>query len=125
MRSLSRRQLLKVAAALAGGLVAPGRAAARGPDPLTELLVAIRVDPKQLAIYAELYLSDRPEERDPGFLGRELSASGEGKGGADFKKSLRERIRKDFEAGRTANLDGWILSVSEVRLWCLVHVLSG
>lgn len=122
---LTRRQLLKTAAALAGGLLAPVRSGSQQPDPLLEFLLAVRVDPKHLAIYAEQYLSGHPEERHPPVLVKALVDVAGDLGNVDVKELLREKIRKDFDAGRTVVLDGWILAVSEVRIWCLIHLLSG
>jgi hypothetical protein len=121
---LTRRQLLKVAAALAAGFAVPDRAAAQQRDPLLEFLLAVRVDPQHLALYAEAYLAGHPGEKNPAVLIRALVGEAGGSAGADVRKLLREKIRGDFEEGRTVNLDGWILAESEVRLWCLIHLLS-
>lgn len=99
------------------GSAAPGR----HPESMRE----VRVDPKHLAIYAEQYLSGHPEERNPTVLVKALVGPAGDERDDNVRELLRERIRMDFDVGRTVNLDGWILSVSEVRLWCLIHLLSG
>ena len=121
---LTRRELLRLAAALAAALAAPRRASAQMIDPLLELLLAVRVDPEHLALYAEGYLLAHPEERQPAVLIAGFARLEQEARGADFRQTVRGRIRRDFAEGRTVNLDGWILSVTEVRLWCLIHLLA-
>lgn len=42
---------------------------------------------------------------------------------ADLPEALRMRVRQDFEEGRTVELDGWILSVTEARQCALFSLL--
>jgi hypothetical protein len=40
------------------------------------------------------------------------------------KERLMAALTEDFAAKRTVVLDGWILSITEVRLWCLYALLT-
>ena len=37
----------------------------------------------------------------------------------ELARRLSQRIQMDFSAGRTVNLDGWVLSLAEVRFYAL------
>jgi hypothetical protein len=41
------------------------------------------------------------------------------------KTTFRRRIAADFERGDVAEVDGWVLSLTEVRLAALAHVVRG
>jgi hypothetical protein len=41
-----------------------------------------------------------------------------------LRRLLRQRIRDDFSRGQTINIDGWVLSATEVRLCALTARLS-
>jgi hypothetical protein len=40
-----------------------------------------------------------------------------------LRHSLRDQSRHDFEHGRTATVDGWLLSLTETRLYALAALL--
>jgi hypothetical protein len=117
---LSRRDFLAavLAAAVAGPLIA--RAGTAGVPPLRTRLFKDRVlDKGPIADYARLYLARHPEESRPEVLQRKLFGGGADKDADTLKRGLLRDIRGDFAEGRTVNLDGWVLAVTEVRLWCL------
>jgi hypothetical protein len=55
-----------------------------------------------------------PEERKARALARLLS-EGIPAEDVDMGKALEDKIKSDFETGRTVAIDGWILSVTEAR----------
>ena len=70
------------------------------------------------------YRAARPEENSRAALIRVLH-TGLDPGAALTRGRLDERIRADFAQGRTVQLDGWIVSVTEARqcaLYSLRHV---
>jgi hypothetical protein len=74
------------------------------------------------------YRARWPDENDPNILAsairREEPASASSPvAGSDLDAHVDQRIRQDFEAGRTAQLEGWILSVTEVRQCALYSIL--
>ena len=67
------------------------------------------------ALVGTAYLDARPSERDARFLVASIAAVAP-KGPGD----LAEAIRRDFRAGRSLTLDGWLLADTEGRLAALV-----
>lgn len=118
--ALRRRDFL--AGLLAGVLGAPLLACARAAD-----LPAFRsglfkdrdLDKGPIADFTRIHLARHPEEADPEVLVRRLFGRAPGEDADALKRTLREEIRKDFAEGRTENLDGWTLALTEIRLWCL------
>jgi len=102
------------ALALPAGAAPPSR-----PDVRARLFRDRVLDRQPIAAYASLHLAKHPEDADfETLLGNVLGA----RAGGDLeamKRHILAGIRKDFDAGRTEILDGWILSLTEVRLWCL------
>ena len=118
--ALSRREFL---ASLLGALsVFAFAACARTADPSSfrTLLFRDRVlDKGPIRAFTDSYLSRHPEEARAGTLIPRLFGGQPAQDPAAIKDALRLRVREDFEQGRTVNLDGWLLSVTEVRLWVL------
>jgi hypothetical protein len=118
---LSRREFVALTlATLAllrdGTLAAPST----GRGPLRDMLFPFHpVTRAQLSPLLSPYLQANPAETDPDRLIGELFPSADRRNADELKKGVRDRHRKDFQEGRTLVLDGWILSVTEVRLWCL------
>lgn len=73
-----------------------------GPFEATDGLVAIGTR------YRELYPDD-----DPADAGADLPDG-------DLGEVLRARVRDDFEAGRTVDVDGWVLARTEARIAALL-----
>ena len=40
-----------------------------------------------------------------------------------LKETYQRQVETEFEKGKTVRLDGWVLAVSEVRLWSLVNCI--
>lgn len=74
------------------------------------------------------YRTRRPEEDDPKVLAEAIRGNDDGHA-TDLEThaalSVRpdRRIQADFEEGRTVQLDGWILSVTEARQAALHSIL--
>jgi hypothetical protein len=131
---MSRRSLLARTAAGLGGLVAgwmatvaAGDGTARASsleDALSRLCAQMRC-PKTVgnACRAALPATETRRSlmaslfRDAGLSASEpLSPNG-------LARRLREQSRDDFRAGRTVTVDGWILSLTETRLYALASLL--
>jgi hypothetical protein len=71
----------------------------------------------------EAYLRARPRERDErrlvGRLRRSNGAWTRVRRPEDVRRLARPQMRRDYEAGRLAAVDGWYLSVTEARLCAL------
>jgi hypothetical protein len=67
------------------------------------------------------YLETYPAEHNRSDLCRHLSLSLGKKG--NFKQNVESRISQDFADEDTVILDGWILSLTEVRLFALASFL--
>lgn len=74
------------------------------------------------------YRTHRPEEDDPGVLASAIqsedpvSASNR-RAGSDRDAQIDQCIQRDFEVGRTVQLEGWILSMTEARQCALYSLL--
>ena len=127
-RPITRRRLLAAAGGLALPLalaplrpwsalvdVAPASRAAR--------LAGLLADQKSAAAVGRAYLDLAPGEADSRVLVQRLSAS-LGKGGRtlgddELRRLLALRIDRDFADERVATVQGWVLSVTELRLCAL------
>ena len=74
------------------------------------------------------YRTRRPEEDDPDVLAEAIRGSDDAgiiapETDAALSVSPDRRIRADFQEGRTVQLDGWILSVTEARQAALHSIL--
>lgn len=116
--TMDRRQFLTVGGASAVALALPGAWCWAGPSPPQGVLaqpelLAMLGDPERVRALGRRYRSAIPEENSRETLIAALRR--------DFdseplsRSRLRERIREDFAAGRTVQLKGWVLSVTEAR----------
>jgi hypothetical protein len=74
------------------------------------------------------YRARWPDENDPNVLasairGEDPASASSPVAGSDLDAQIDRRIQQDFEAGRTVQLEGWILSVTEVRQCALYSIL--
>jgi hypothetical protein len=84
-------------------------------------LTAGIIEREHWATIGKAYLEDSgPKLRD---LVEELTAAEEG-GGAGEVPPLADRLRLDFEQGRTVRVDGWVLAETEARLAALVALVD-
>jgi hypothetical protein len=125
-RAFTRRRLLAASMAAGGLLTAVLRAygLVAAPDPAARLVRLFRHRASARAIGA-VYLATRPEEADARKL-VELAIAADGTARTigrmsetELRAWLRERQTRDFATGRIVNLDGWLLSATEVRLCAL------
>lgn len=133
MNGISRRDLLKQLAA--GGLLAaaPG-SLLLGPDrevfqPLAARLTRILSNTRSAAIVGQHYLRLNLEAADAPVLAARIAGTMEhylrlsSAGPRRLRALLAEQQKRDFAEGRTVNVDGWILSVTEARL-CAIAALG-
>lgn len=131
---ISRRRLLGL---LAGGLLGTlfrlpltGRDDRTWKEVLGQRLLEQFGSNEHAARVGQIYLASLPVEPDAGQLADEIvtgipinrraRAANGGAGG--LHDAIRELIREDFQSGRTATVDGWILSKTEVRLCVVAHL---
>jgi hypothetical protein len=43
---------------------------------------------------------------------------------AELQRSIRQRVRRDFAADDTVRVDGWVLSITELRLYALAALIA-
>ena len=54
-----------------------------------------------------------------------LSSAGEDLNSAiGLRLAIRDQIRRDFSTGKIANVDGWMLSVTETRIYALTALIA-
>ena len=68
------------------------------------------------------YLSAHPSEARSDALVRELVGTAAPMSAAEASRAVAVGIRSDYSAGRTVNVDGWVLSRAEARLYALVAI---
>lgn len=109
---MKRRVLLAGAGAggaTLAGLLALGRKSHRGASSLRG---RFRVPGTPVAV-GRRYLADNPAERDAAALRRAVEPE------AGWT-ALASRMAADLDAGRTARVAGWVMSISEARLYALL-----
>lgn len=83
---------------------------------------ALKDDPDVRAI-GQAYLKHAPQENDKerliALLSGDVTRAPEDGAGDDAGRLLRGRIRQDFEEDRTVSVKGWMLSVTEARIYAL------
>ena len=122
-----RRRTFLVSAAAVGGGIGLGALIARLPGDggvatlVLDAAAALKDDPDVRAI-GQAYLKHAPQENDKERLIELLSVvtrAPEDGAGDDAGRLLRGRIRQDFEEDRTVSVKGWMLSVTEARIYAL------
>ena len=43
---------------------------------------------------------------------------------AELRRSIRQRVRRDFASDETVQVDGWVLSITELRLYALAALIA-
>lgn len=117
---MNRREFVISVLAVIPALALPAAAApaSRG-DVRSRLFKGRQLDKEPLVAYTSLHLAKHPEDADFEALAEKVLGARPDDDPDRMKQRILAAIRKDFEAGRTVNLDGWVLSLTEVRLWCL------
>jgi len=119
---VTRRQFVAALIAALPALALPAAAAAASTsraDVRARLFRDRVLDRQPIAAYVDLHLAKHPRDADFGTLLGKVLGGRAGDDAEAMKRHILAGIRQDFEAGRTEILDGWILSLTEVRLWCL------
>ena len=130
-RPITRKRLLAAAGGLALPLaLAPLRPWSAlvevAPAGRAERLAGLLADRDSAAAVGRAYLDLVPGEADSRVLVRRLSASlGQGRtlGDDELRRLLAQQIDRDFADERVATVQGWVLSVTELRL-CALCALS-
>lgn len=101
----------------------PGGAVDVFPDELDRVL-----DDRTPEDLGRRYLATRPQEDDPARLRALLGLTGSldpsRPGGAAERSDLRRRARDDYAAGRTVQINGWVVSRTEARQCALLSYRS-
>ncbi len=77
------------------------------------------------------YLTRFPGERDAGWLLGALTEAGVDAPRYGLRRrhallaSIDQAARRDFTAGQTVRIEGWVMSVTELRAYALVAILAG
>ena len=101
------------------------RQTAQRPGPDRAQLEALCRQPSwsPARVAGRLFLAGRERPATPGELASELF---EGLApGEDLEAFVIERVRGDFDAGRTVRLANWSVALSEARFYGLVSLLAG
>ena len=129
---MKRRHLL---AGLAGTALMPlgsptAAAWQPGGQELASRLVAALERPASAVEVGRAYLRQHPEEIDGARLTMALDADLRRRcepvtaQPAQLRRAISRQVRDDFEQGRVAEVDGWILSLTEARLCALAALHS-
>jgi hypothetical protein len=43
---------------------------------------------------------------------------------AELRRSIRQRVQRDFDADDTVHVNGWVLSITELRLYALAALIA-
>ena len=120
MNALSRRDLLTALLALAATRASPSRAANSGrPAVLDDIVRWLSPDAARVG---ERYLQLHSAEADLDTLAQLLLDRIPNAGRDDLPRELSRAVQEDFARGDLMNLDGWLLSRTEVRLCAVVHL---
>lgn len=120
MNALSRRDLLTALLALTATSTSPIRAAGSGrPAVLDDIVRWLSPD---AAPVGERYLQLHRREADLDTLAQLLLDRIPHAIVDDLVRALSSAVREDFARGDLVNLDGWLLSRTELRLCAVAHL---
>ncbi len=137
MHNLARRNVLVSLATTLAGMMLPslrlvaGQVPGSQPDGLLKILVP---DTEAAARLGRVYLAAHPTELDlqrlvDGVLRRQdLPATADAIDStpeAVLIARARRVVVDDYLAGRVVNIDGWVLSITEARLYALAALAEG
>lgn len=123
---MKRRAFLGLAAASTAGLVLPATARIResfAPAPINPHLLEVLHDAQLVRNIGRRYRDMAPEENNARVLAEAILAQGPGTVTAALSARLDQQVQDDFASGRTVNVNGWILSVTEARQ-CALYSLQ-
>ncbi|MGB5334331.1 MAG: hypothetical protein WBN07_01830 [Woeseiaceae bacterium] len=131
MNNIARRDVLVAFAAMLAGVMLPSPGPVAGEVPGSQAVGLLNVLVPDIAAGGRLgraYLTAHPDELDLQRLVNGVLGPMRLSGGADAIDSIPEavliaRVRRvvidDYLAGRIVNIDGWVLSITEARLYAL------
>jgi hypothetical protein len=131
MNNIARRDVLVSFAAMLAGVMLPSSGPVAGEVPGSQAVGLLNVLVPDIAAGGRLgraYLTAHPDELDLQRLVNGVFGPMRLSGGADAIDSTPEavliaRVRRvvidDYLAGRIVNIDGWVLSITEARLYAL------
>ncbi len=125
---ITRRQFLTVAAGAGLATLAvatsPWKAlvGTTPPRSAAERLAGLLKHPESARPIGEAYLALAPHEASTARLVSLVAAGAAAESASDseLRRLVAAGVRDDFSAGRTAEVDGWVLSLTEARLFALV-----
>ena len=124
---MKRRQFIGMAAAGAAGLVWPATVRGGAPFALKTLahphLLAVLRDGRVGRDLGRRYREIVPAEDNARTLVRAILAGPHATASAPLAARVNDQVQRDFAAGRTVTLNGWILSVTEARQCALYSLL--
>jgi len=115
---MKRRAFIGLAAAGTAGLLLSETArAGRSFSPVTvqPCLLAFLHDEQVVGDIGRRYREMAPDENNARFLAEAILAPQPGTVSAALSARLERQVAQDFAGGRTVNVNGWILSVTEAR----------
>jgi hypothetical protein len=122
---MNRRTFLVTAAAGTAGVVLPARGAGHSP-------VAALANPRLLEILrnkrvvrelGRCYLDLAPAEDNPRALAQAILPEPPANSRTALRAQIDAQVQRDFAAGQTLVLNGWIVSVTEARQCALYSLL--
>jgi hypothetical protein len=125
LRGIAALGAIRITRALAVAPMRPSR------DPVVEHLLSYLTSPSSAQVIGREYLVTHPEEQSIQRLMESIVPSAADIDAAVDGRLLRvsvhryihSRILSDFEVGDVIQLQGWILSVTEVRLCALIALM--
>jgi len=136
MDNIARRDVLVSLAGMLAGVMLPSLGPAAGEDPGSQVVGLLNILVPDIAAAGRLgraYLTAHPVELDLQRLVNGVLGPMRLSGGADAIDSTPEaalivRVRRvvigDYLAGRTVNVNGWVLSITEARLYALAALAN-
>jgi hypothetical protein len=135
MQNIARRDVLVTLSAMLAGVMLPSLIPAAGQMPGSQidgLLFILVPDTEAAERLGRVYLTAHPGELDlqrlVGYvLGRLQSAADAIDCCPEAVLIARARrvVSDDYLAGRVVNIDGWVLSITEARLYALAALADG
>lgn len=127
MSRWSRRGFLAAAlAALAGAPTALPGCARREPDDLLDAAMLGWFEPDAVRGVGRKALARGAGWNEASALRDALLPHlGDAGNPADGRRALSEAVRQDFRAGRTLELEGWLVAETEARLYALAALGAG
>ena len=125
----TRRTFLAVLLGVTAATLLPPTAPADGGAPPPTWILPLVGDRDATARIGGAYLRDHPQERDTAYLAARLrDALGNATdvhGDASVPLAAAEKmIQDEYRDARVVDVDGWILSISEARLYALAALLG-